>query len=50
MSTGMSRTRATLIGFSAILLWSLLALLTVKSAPVLPVTVQLAAKHCKATQ
>jgi len=32
----MSRTRATLIGFSAILLWSLLALLTVRTAPVPP--------------
>ena len=32
----MSRTRATLTGFSAILLWSLLALLTVQSAPVPP--------------
>jgi drug/metabolite transporter (DMT)-like permease len=32
----MSRTRATFVGFSAILLWSLLALLTVKSAPVPP--------------
>lgn len=32
----MSSTRATLIGFSAILLWSLLAVLTVKSAPVPP--------------
>jgi drug/metabolite transporter (DMT)-like permease len=36
MTAAMSRTRATLIGFSAILLWSLLALLTVKSAPVPP--------------
>lgn len=32
----MTRTRATLIGFSAILLWSLLALFTVGSAPVPP--------------
>jgi drug/metabolite transporter (DMT)-like permease len=32
----MSRKRATLIGFSAILLWSLLALFTVGSAPVPP--------------
>lgn len=32
----MSRNRATLIGFSAILLWSLLALFTVGSAPVPP--------------
>ncbi|WP_099825977.1 DMT family transporter [Oceaniglobus indicus] len=32
----MNRTRATLVGFAAILLWSLLALLTVKSAPVPP--------------
>jgi len=32
----MSRSRATLIGFSAVLLWSLLALLTVGSAPVPP--------------
>jgi drug/metabolite transporter (DMT)-like permease len=32
----MGRARATLIGFSAILLWSLLALLTVWSAPVPP--------------
>ena len=36
MTAAMSRTRATFIGFSAILLWSLLALLTVKSAPVPP--------------
>ncbi|TKA95511.1 EamA family transporter, partial [Cereibacter changlensis] len=32
----MSRNRATLIGFSAILLWSLLALFTIGSAPVPP--------------
>ncbi|HRK41618.1 MAG TPA: EamA family transporter [Gemmobacter sp.] len=32
----MSRVRATLIGFSAILLWALLALLTIGSAPVPP--------------
>lgn len=32
----MSRSRATLIGFSAVLLWSLLALFTVGSAPVPP--------------
>jgi drug/metabolite transporter (DMT)-like permease len=32
----MTRARATLVGFSAILLWSLLALLTVRSAPVPP--------------
>ncbi len=32
----MTRTRATLIGFSAIMLWSLLALFTVRSAPVPP--------------
>jgi drug/metabolite transporter (DMT)-like permease len=36
MTAGMSRTRATFIGFTAILLWSLLALLTVRSAPVPP--------------
>jgi len=36
MTAAMSRARATFIGFSAILLWSLLALLTVKSAPVPP--------------
>lgn len=32
----MTRARATLIGFSAILLWALLALLTIGSAPVPP--------------
>ncbi|MEZ5912655.1 MAG: DMT family transporter [Paracoccaceae bacterium] len=32
----MARTRATLIGFTAVLLWALLALLTVGSAPVPP--------------
>ncbi|MDZ4135267.1 MAG: EamA family transporter, partial [Paracoccaceae bacterium] len=32
----MTRTRATSIGFSAVLLWSLLALFTVGSAPVPP--------------
>ncbi|MFN3993737.1 MAG: DMT family transporter [Tabrizicola flagellatus] len=32
----MSRTRATLIGFSAVLMWSLLALFTIGSAPVPP--------------
>jgi len=36
ITAAMSRTRATLTGFSAILLWSLLALLTVQSAPVPP--------------
>ena len=32
----MTRPRATLIGFTSILLWSLLALFTVRSAPVPP--------------
>ena len=32
----MTRNKATLIGFSAVLLWSLLALLTIGSAPVPP--------------
>ncbi len=32
----MSRARATLLGFGAVLLWSLLAMLTVASAPVPP--------------
>ena len=32
----MTKTRATLIGFSAVLMWSLLALLTIGSAPVPP--------------
>lgn len=32
----MSRTRATLIGFTAVLMWALLALLTIRSAPVPP--------------
>ena len=36
MTAAMSRARATFIGFTAILLWSLLALLTVRSAPVPP--------------
>jgi drug/metabolite transporter (DMT)-like permease len=33
---GSARTRATLIGFTAVLMWSLLALLTIGSAPVPP--------------
>jgi drug/metabolite transporter (DMT)-like permease len=36
MGAGMSRGRATLVGFLAVLLWALLALLTVGSAPVPP--------------
>jgi len=36
----MTRARATLVGFSAILLWSLLALFTVGTAPVPPFPVK----------